>query len=103
MMTTATRPQSACAEPISLADIPVLEPDQFRTEVVEDVARGARIAALFGWPRDASGVRLVAVLAQDHLGALSVLATDVGASYPALTPDCPRPTGSSARSPNNGA
>jgi Ni,Fe-hydrogenase III large subunit len=90
MMTTATRPHSACAEPIPLADIPVLEPDQFRTEVLEDVARGARIAALFGWPRDASEVRLVAVLAHDRLSALSVLTTDVGASYPALTPDCPQ-------------
>jgi Ni,Fe-hydrogenase III large subunit len=89
-MSTATTPQYACAEPIPLADIPLRDLDGFRTEVLDQVARGARIAALFGWPRDQSGVRLLAVLAHDEAGALSVLSADVGESYPALTPDCPQ-------------
>ena len=89
-MKTATRTRFACEEPIPLADIPLLFPAQFRNEILDHVAGGARIAALFGQPRDDGLVRLYAVLAHDEASALSLLTTDLGDSYPALTPDCPQ-------------
>jgi Ni,Fe-hydrogenase III large subunit len=90
MMTTATITLSPWAEPVSLADVPLLGPDEFRTEVLDHVHRGARLAALFGQPRDDDRVRLYAVLAHDAASVLSLLTTDVSDGYPALTPDCPQ-------------
>jgi Ni,Fe-hydrogenase III large subunit len=90
MMTTATIRHFPCVEPIPLADVPLLSSDGFRSAVLDRVGRGARIAALFGQPRDNGRVRLYAVLAHDEAGALSLLTTDVDESYPALTPDCPQ-------------
>jgi Ni,Fe-hydrogenase III large subunit len=76
-------------ETLALEEIPVLPIDALRARVVEEVARGARIAALFGTPRSA-GVRLVAVLAHPRSATWSVAFADVGERYPALTPDCPQ-------------
>jgi Ni,Fe-hydrogenase III large subunit len=90
MMTTATSNHFALADPILLADIPVLAPPAFRSEVLDQVGGGARIAALFGRPLDIGRVRLYAVLAHDETSALSVFTTDVLDIYPALTPDCPQ-------------
>ncbi len=67
-----------------------VDADRFRDEVLGQVAGGARIAALFGRPRDDDHVRLYAVLANDQASTLSLLTTDVADSYPALTPDCPQ-------------
>ena len=89
-MTTATISQFLCTEPIPLADVPLLSSDGFRSAVLDRVGRGARISALFGQPRDDGRVRLYGVLAHDEAGVLSLLATDVDESYPALTPDCPQ-------------
>jgi Ni,Fe-hydrogenase III large subunit len=50
----------------------------------------ARIAALFALPVSAAGPSLVVVLGHGRIGSLSVAATEVGESYPALTPDCPQ-------------
>jgi Ni,Fe-hydrogenase III large subunit len=90
MMTTATMTRFPHAEPIPLVDIPLVTPDEFRREILDQVARGARIAALFGYPQDDGRVRLYGVLAHDEASALSLLAADVGDGYPALTPDCPQ-------------
>jgi Ni,Fe-hydrogenase III large subunit len=90
MMAPATCHQLPYTEPVPLADIPLLGPDEFRDEVVDRVGRGARIAALLGQPRDNDQVRLYAVIAQDEIGALSIFTTDVSESYPALTPVCPQ-------------
>jgi Ni,Fe-hydrogenase III large subunit len=89
-MTEATIRHLTCASPIPLAAVPLLSPDGFRDEVLDQVGRGARIAALFGQPRDAGHVRLFAVLANDEAGTLSLLTTDADKSYPALTPHCPQ-------------
>ncbi len=77
-------------EPVPLADIPRLDGERFRDELLSQVAGGARIAALFGRPQAEDRVRLYAVLADDQASTLSLLTTDVGDSYPALTPDCPQ-------------
>jgi Ni,Fe-hydrogenase III large subunit len=89
-MTTATGTHFPCAAPIRLASVPLLSQDEFRNQILEQVTSGARIAALFGQPRDDDRVRLYAVLAQDQVGALSLLTTDVRDSYRALTPECPQ-------------
>lgn len=68
---------------------PVWPVDHFREHVVAAVRGGVRLAALFGEPRGQEQLRLHAVLADGGEGLLSWCATDVGKSYPALTPDCP--------------
>lgn len=76
-------------EAVELSAVPRLSVAAFREAVVEGVTAGGRIAALFGCPI-ATGVQLVAVLAHSDTGALSLGTADVGASYPALTPECPQ-------------
>ena len=70
------------------ADVPVLAVADFRQAIVDAVNDGARVASLFAQPRPSGGVRLFAVLAQDHQGTLEALAADVDDSYPAITPCC---------------
>jgi Ni,Fe-hydrogenase III large subunit len=89
-MTHAAYTQFPHADPVPLADIPLLDAERFRRELLERVAGGARIAALFGRPQDSGLLRLYAALAHDEASCFSFLTTDVGESYPALTPDCPQ-------------
>ena len=78
----------------SLGAVPELSVAEFRRRVIEAVARGRRVAALFGRPAGGaeSGevVRLTAVLANDASSQLEMLTTTVERSYPALTPECPQ-------------
>ncbi len=76
-------------EAVALSEIPRLGTAAFRDAVVDGVAAGGRLAALFGTPM-ATAVRLVAVVAHDDAGTLSLCTTDVGEAYPALTPACPQ-------------
>jgi Ni,Fe-hydrogenase III large subunit len=85
------------AEAIAAADVPVHDIGAFRSAVVESVANhGMRVAAFAGVaercfdPAAREGVRLVAVLADAQTGGLWLTSARVGASYPALTPDCPQ-------------
>jgi Ni,Fe-hydrogenase III large subunit len=75
---------------IALESIPILEIDAFRESILDDVARGGRISALFGCPISSQRVRLYAALSHVDDGTISVLAADVGDAYPSLTPDCPQ-------------
>jgi Ni,Fe-hydrogenase III large subunit len=86
MSAHTTLPLRNC-EAASLDEVPVFAPAGFREAVIEAVRGGERLAAFFGRPA-ARGVDLVAVLARDSAGLLSVLATNVGNSYQSLTPDC---------------
>ncbi len=74
----------------SLADCPVLPIEDFRQAVVEGVAAGARIAALFAYPDGAGALRLLAALARVDQGDLAVVAAEVCGEYHAITPDCPQ-------------
>jgi len=74
-----------------LGDLDVLAADEFRSRVIEEVAAGARISALFGlepWQRTrgAQPVALVAVIARDAPGELALYATEVQGAYDSLTP-----------------
>jgi len=73
-----------------LRDVPILAFDRFRDTFLSQVAAGARISAYFASPRSSDSARLLAVLSQPVSATLAVFATDVGASFPALTPDCPQ-------------
>jgi Ni,Fe-hydrogenase III large subunit len=86
-MTAVTSPFTHL-EPIPLALVPLLGIEEFRDEVLDQVGRGGRIAALFGHPQEDGRVRLYAVLAHDQAGALALFAADVSEGYASLTPDC---------------
>lgn len=86
---------------VAAKDIPVLSQAAFRNAMIGGIGRGGRVCAFFGVPADrlktASGgdasrvrARLFAVLAFDESGWLSAFATDAGASFPSLTPECPQ-------------
>jgi Ni,Fe-hydrogenase III large subunit len=71
------------------AEIPVASLAEFRQFILAGCARGGRLTGLFGRRLD-SGVRLLALLAQDRDAVIETLATDLPATslaYPALTPE----------------
>ncbi|MCF6206573.1 MAG: NADH-quinone oxidoreductase subunit C, partial [Sulfurovum sp.] len=74
---------------IALSELPRLKFSLFRESLLEEVAAHARVASFFGHPTD-EGLELFAILAHDWQEELSLLRTQVGGSYPALTPDCPQ-------------
>lgn len=69
------------------ADIPDLDPAAFKTAVCEKTAGGLHLSALFNRP-EASGNRLIAVLADERNGRLLVTSCKVGDAFSSLTPDC---------------
>jgi Ni,Fe-hydrogenase III large subunit/Ni,Fe-hydrogenase III component G len=71
------------------SEVPVVGIAEFREAVIAAVAFGSRLAALFGH-RQGEAVRLLAALADDANNSLALLSTDVGDSYPSLTPECPQ-------------
>lgn len=76
--------------PVRTDDVPHVEPNRFRDEVVAGVQGGWRVVTLFG-DRDGGKVNLYAVLADDHQFRLYLLATsiDQDGQYPAITPEVP--------------
>jgi len=72
---------------LALADVPVLSFDAFADELAEQMAQPtAEISALFGVPGGSQSLRVYAVISLASTGALTVMSTDVGDRYPALTP-----------------
>lgn len=71
------------------ASIPVHSISVFRDHIIKGVRGGFRLSALFGHPLPDNMTYLLGVLSQPSEGALSLLATVVGDSYPSLTPECP--------------
>ncbi len=72
-----------------LKSIPLLDMAAFRTAVITKIARGVRLAALFGYAAGSDTVELLAVLADGREGTIGLCRTTVGDTYPALTPECP--------------
>ncbi len=75
-------PRLPYADPIRLADIPLLDVEDWRRAVVEQSDAGYRITALFGQPRDDGRVRLFAIFSQADTSTITVVTTDVGDRYP---------------------
>lgn len=74
---------------IPLGAVPVESIERYRETVVNAVAGGHRLVALFGLPEDSDRTRLLAILADDERGELGATSTFVRDRYPSLTPDCP--------------
>ena len=89
-MSTAALAVLRNGERLALAALPRLEAERFRDELIAAVRAGARLGALFGHPEGAGRFSLVAVLLDGASGEIRIGATEVGRSYPALTPDCPQ-------------
>jgi Ni,Fe-hydrogenase III large subunit len=78
------------AAAIPLRDVPDVGVEGFRTSLLDEIARGGRVSALFGTPCDAGRLEIVAVIAQPAQQRLGLLSTVVADRYPSLTPDCPQ-------------
>ncbi len=74
---------------VRLAAVPREPVDRFRQTVINAVKGGWRLVSFFGMPDADEHTLLLAVLAHDGQGSLGASSTLVGASYPALTQDCP--------------
>ncbi|MFU2208912.1 hydrogenase [Solidesulfovibrio sp. C21] len=74
---------------LPLADIPLLSLGDFRQRILDRVADGWRVVALFGLPGK-GGVGLIALTGRDHDGKLAVFRTGPVTAYPSLTPECPQ-------------
>ena len=84
LMSTGLRNRRA----VPFRAIPNVTIDHFRNTVIDAVSGGMRVVTMFGMPETAHATRLVAILADDAHGQLGAITTEVGESYPALTPDC---------------
>ena len=80
----------ANGEAVDLRDISVLSLWEFREYLIDAVAHGMRVSALFGRPLDERRVQLWAILADDSRSLLIPLCTETVGSYPSLTPQCPQ-------------
>ncbi|HEV3145651.1 MAG TPA: NADH-quinone oxidoreductase subunit C [Gemmataceae bacterium] len=71
--------------------IPELAVAKFRQAILDAVADGQRVAALFGAQREDNGVDLYVVLADAAHALLRVGKTGLGSDhFPSLTPECPQ-------------
>lgn len=67
------------------SDLSPLAMQRFQTAVVESLAEGGRIAALFAHPQADAGFQITAVIAVDAAAALRVFVTEARSEYPSLT------------------
>ncbi len=75
-------------ETAKLSDVPQLSSNDFRKIIIDEVAQGSRLSALFGHLLPGGKVLIYAVLAQKETASLLLLSSPVDGKYPALTPDC---------------
>ncbi|MCX5794986.1 MAG: NADH-quinone oxidoreductase subunit C [Elusimicrobia bacterium] len=75
---------------VPLAKVPILAAAEFRDAVLGAVGAGCRLSAFLGRRLASGGVGLLAVLADDAEGVLSLLGAEPAQSFPALTPVCPQ-------------
>jgi Ni,Fe-hydrogenase III large subunit len=62
---------------VSLSDVPLLSPDAFHKWVIDSVARGARIASMFGAEIETNAPEIIAALANDTSGKILLARTSV--------------------------
>src|SRR5262249_40876869 len=68
--------------------VPVLPPDALHASVLSRVRAGGRLVGLWGWPADDGVVYLLAAVAADGTGRLSLCRASVppGTTFPSLAP-----------------
>ena len=87
----ASNPLSlANGEAVDLRQVSALALGEFREYLVDAVAHGMRLSALFCRPVDGRRRQLWAVLADDSRSLLTPLYTETDGSYQSLTPQCPQ-------------
>jgi Ni,Fe-hydrogenase III large subunit len=76
----------------SIDEVANLEWQQFRRAILDEVATGAHVSAMFGHaPETKDVVEIFAVLTDRESGQIRVLKTSIsGDSFPSLTSDCPQ-------------
>ena len=84
-MAVLTIPRFTYGEAIPRTAILLLEIDEFLETILDQVAEGGRIVALFGQPAERNFVRLMAVLAFAESSSVAVFSTTVADRYPSLT------------------
>lgn len=88
---SAAIPRLDNGQAIPLADVPVLDLDDFVGTLAGLLARGFRACAYFGDRLDPGQVKLYAVVADDHNGSLAVISAMTGKEdFPSLTPRFPQ-------------
>lgn len=75
-------------EAVPTAAVPVVGIDRFRSGIIERIAGGGRLAALFAVPHHGR-FRLYGILCLPAREQAGIIAAEVDAVYPSLTPDCP--------------
>jgi Ni,Fe-hydrogenase III large subunit len=77
---------------VKLDEIPTVSVGVFESVILNAVADGQRVAALFGAPSSVAGeTTLYVVLADDRENSLNVARTEIaGDRFPSLTPRCPQ-------------
>lgn len=79
------------AEPVEHSAVPCLSLDEFSRGVVQGVARGLRVGALFASPEGDGELRLYVVLLDDLTGSIHAANTVIPLGpFPSLTPACPQ-------------
>lgn len=79
-------------EVLPASQIPVVGMSLFHSVILNAVELGQRVAAFYGISEaeQSGSIRLVAILADDKAGELSILATEHEERYPALSSGCPQ-------------
>ncbi len=77
---------------VGLETIPTLGFDRFKQAIIDGVAAGQRVSAMFGdTAAHSEGTQLYAVMADDEQNQLCVGRTQIeGDQFPSLTPQCPQ-------------
>src|SRR5665647_2416538 len=75
---------------VDVRDVSTLPLGEFREYLIDAVAHGMRLSALFCRPVDERRAQLWAVLADDSRSLLIPLCTETEGSYLSLTPQCPQ-------------
>ncbi len=78
------------AQAVPLSSIPLVEFGAFRTCILDEMAQGGRLTALFGVPQNGQDVRLYAILTHALDSTMSLASCNVADSFPSLTPDVPQ-------------
>ena len=89
-MADASRLAVGNASAVPLRDVPEVGVEELRATLLDEIARGGRVSALFGMPRHAGRLEIVTVIAQPAQQRLGLLKTVVADRYPSLAPDCPQ-------------
>lgn len=75
-------------QPVNIKQIPVVGINVFRNSIIEGVSSGGRIVSLFASPAGTGALYIYAVLADDNLGILYVISSQISDSYPSISPEC---------------